>query len=103
MQPSLRPSSRSGSALFMIFSGEGEIGRIFEARGGSGNRRWFWSLTINGRLIRSGHAATREKPPHCWCGVVKRKTLLLTRQLAIPGPVELSNNTRKRALERKKT
>ena len=46
---------------YTIFSGEWEIGRIFETRGGSKNGRSFWSLTINGPMIRSGHAATLEE------------------------------------------
>jgi hypothetical protein len=46
---------------YTIFSGEWEIGRIFETRGGPENRRWFWSLPINGPMMRSGHAANLDQ------------------------------------------
>ena len=32
---------------YTIFTGEWEIGRIFETRGQPENLPWFWSLTIN--------------------------------------------------------
>jgi hypothetical protein len=31
-----------------VYSGEWEVGRIYQTRGGPDSLRWFWSLTING-------------------------------------------------------
>ena len=33
-------------------------GRIYETRGGPDNRRWFWSVTVNGPTTRSDRVAT---------------------------------------------
>ena len=32
-----------------IVTGEWEVGRIYETRGGPDHLRWFWSMTVNGR------------------------------------------------------
>jgi hypothetical protein len=37
------------------------VGRIFETRGQPENLRWFWSLTINGPMMRSGRVASLEE------------------------------------------
>ena len=33
---------------YTVVTGEWEVGRIYETRGGPDNLRWFWSLTVNG-------------------------------------------------------
>ena len=38
---------------YSVYSGEWEVGRIYETRGGPDSLRWFWSLTVNGPLTRS--------------------------------------------------
>ena len=50
----LRPSGL-GSGIdkdrpdYTAVTGEWEVGRIYETRGGPDNLRWFWSMTVNGR------------------------------------------------------
>jgi hypothetical protein len=34
---------------YAVFSGDWNIGRIYERRGGPDNLRWFWSMSVNGR------------------------------------------------------
>jgi hypothetical protein len=46
---------------YTIVTGEWEIGRIYETRGGPDNLRWFWSLTVNGPMTRSDKVATLEE------------------------------------------
>jgi len=46
---------------YTVFTGEWEIGRIFEMRGQPENLPWFWSLTINGPMMRSGRVASLEE------------------------------------------
>jgi hypothetical protein len=38
---------------YAVYTGEWEVGRIFETRGQPENLRWFWSLTINGPMMRA--------------------------------------------------
>jgi hypothetical protein len=38
---------------YTVFTGEWEVGRIYQARGGLDNLRWFWSMTVNGPMTRS--------------------------------------------------
>src|SRR3954451_10647303 len=51
----LRPSGL-GSGIdkdrpdYTVSTGEWEIGRIYQTRGGPDNLRWFWSLTVNGPM-----------------------------------------------------
>jgi hypothetical protein len=45
---------------YTVFTGEWEIGRIYQTRGGPEDLRWFWSLTINGPMTRSNKVATLE-------------------------------------------
>ena len=40
-------------ADYTVYTGEWEIGRIYETRGGPENLRWFWSMTVNGPMTRS--------------------------------------------------
>ena len=53
MPLTLRPTGL-GSAIdkdrpdYTVVTGEWEVGRIYETRGGPDNLRWFWSLTVNG-------------------------------------------------------
>ena len=44
---------RQGSPNYTIVTGEWEVGRIYETRGGPDNLRWFWSMTVNGPNFRS--------------------------------------------------
>jgi hypothetical protein len=47
---------------YTVFTGEWEVGRIYQARGGPDNlRRWFWSLTVNPPMARSNKVATLEE------------------------------------------
>ena len=32
-----------------VYTGEWEVGRIYQTRGGPDSLRWFWSMTVNGR------------------------------------------------------
>ena len=64
----LRPSGL-GSGIdkdrpdYTVVTGEWEVGRIYETRGGLANLRWFWSLTVNGpmRGSRGDLAAARSR------------------------------------------
>ena len=38
---------------YTVFTGEWEVGRIYQTRGGPDNLRWFWSMTVNGPMTRS--------------------------------------------------
>jgi hypothetical protein len=38
---------------FTVVTGEWEVGRIYETRGGPDSLRWFWSMTVNGPMTRS--------------------------------------------------
>jgi len=40
---------RQGSPNYTIVTGEWEVGRIYETRGGPDNLRWFWSMTVTVR------------------------------------------------------
>ena len=44
-------------ADYTVVTGEWEVGRIYETRGGPDNLRWFWSLTVVGPMTRSGRCA----------------------------------------------
>ena len=46
---------------YTIIIGEWEVGRIYRTRGGPDSLRWFWSLTVNGPMTRSGRVATLEE------------------------------------------
>ena len=48
-------------ADYTVVTGEWEVGRIYETRGGPDSLRWFWSLTVNGPMTRSGRVATLEE------------------------------------------
>ena len=43
---------------FTVVTGEWEVGRIYETRGGPDSLRWFWSMTVNGPMTRSDRVAT---------------------------------------------
>ena len=45
---------------YTIVTGEWEVGRIYETRGGPDSLRWFWSLTY-GPMTRSDRVATLEE------------------------------------------
>ena len=36
-------------ADYTVVTGEWEVGRIYETRGGPDNLRWFWSMTVTVR------------------------------------------------------
>ena len=46
---------------YTVFTGEWEVGRIYETRGGPDNLRWFSSMTVNGPMTRSDRVATLEE------------------------------------------
>jgi hypothetical protein len=48
-------------ADYTVFTGEWEVGRIYDIRGGPEGLRLFWSLTVNGPMTRSGRVATLEE------------------------------------------
>ena len=48
-------------ADYGVYSGEWEIGRIYQTRGGPESLRWFWSMTVNGPMTRSDRVATLEE------------------------------------------
>ena len=56
------PSVRlgSGSTSYFVFTGEWEIGRIYQTRGGPDSLRWFCSMTVDRPMTRSGRVATRH-------------------------------------------
>ena len=58
-RPRLR--DRQGPPDYTVVTGEWEVGRIYETRGGPDNLRWFWSMTVNGPMTRSDRVATLEE------------------------------------------
>ena len=38
---------------YTVFTGEWEIGRIYQTRGGPDSLRWFWAMNANGPMTRS--------------------------------------------------
>ena len=46
---------------YTVYSGEWDVGRIYQTRGGPDSLRWFWSLTVNGPMTRSDRVATLEE------------------------------------------
>jgi hypothetical protein len=65
MALTLRPSGLGSGidkdrADYTVFTGEWEVGRIYQTRGGPDSLRWFWSLTVNGPMTRSDRVATLE-------------------------------------------
>ena len=63
MTPKLRPTGL-GSGIdkyrpdYTVYTGECEVGRIYQTRVGPDRLRWFWSLTVNGPMTRSDRVAT---------------------------------------------
>ena len=47
---------------YTVYTGEWEVGRIYQSRGGPDSLRWLWSMTVNGPMTRSGRVATWRKP-----------------------------------------
>ena len=43
---------------YTVVTGESEVGRIYQTRGGPDSLRWFWSLTINCPTTRADRVAT---------------------------------------------
>ena len=46
---------------YTVVTGEWEVGRTNETRGGPDNLRRFWSITVNGPMTRSGRVATVDE------------------------------------------
>ena len=44
---------------YAVYCGGWDVGRIYQTRGGPDSLRWFWSMTVNGPMTRSGG--------HCRC------------------------------------
>jgi hypothetical protein len=62
----LRPSGLASGidkdrSDYTVFSGEWEIGRIYQTRGGPESLRWFRSMNANGPMTRSDRVATLEE------------------------------------------
>jgi hypothetical protein len=55
---------------YIVSSGQWDIGRIYQTRGGPENMRWFWSMTVNGPMARADRVATLEEAKagvkKCW-------------------------------------
>ena len=45
---------------YTVVTGEWEVGRIYETRGGPDNLRWFWSMNAKGPMTRSGRVGSLE-------------------------------------------
>jgi hypothetical protein len=66
MSLTMRPTSL-GSGIdknrpdYAVCTGEWEVGRIYQTRGGPESLRWFWSLTITGPMTRSNRVATLDE------------------------------------------
>jgi hypothetical protein len=52
---------------YTVFTGEWEVGRIYETRGGPDNLRWFWSMTVNGPRLLAPTAAGRASAGRAAC------------------------------------
>ena len=60
--PSERVVTIVGMRTYRIRTPRGlAIGRIYQTRGGPEHLRWFWSLTMNPPMARSGKVATLEE------------------------------------------
>ena len=46
---------------YTVCTGEWEVGRIYQTRGGPENMRWFWSDGRHGPMARANGLATREE------------------------------------------
>jgi hypothetical protein len=57
----LRSGIDKDRADHTVYSGGWGVGRIYEIRGGPDSMRWFWSLTVNGRMTRADRVATLEE------------------------------------------
>jgi hypothetical protein len=49
---------------YAVYCGGWDVGRIYQTRGGPDSLRWFWSLTVNGPMTRSGCLSA----PSALCG-----------------------------------
>src|SRR6476646_7714030 len=57
----LGPGIDKDRADYTVFTGEWNVGRIYQTRGGPDSLRWFWSMTVNGPMTRSDRVATLEE------------------------------------------
>ena len=46
---------------YTAVTGDWEVGRIYQSRGGPDSLRWFWSMTVNGPMTRSDRVATLDE------------------------------------------
>jgi hypothetical protein len=46
---------------YTVYTGEWEVGRLYQTRGGPDSLRWFWALTVNGPMTRSDRIATLKE------------------------------------------
>jgi hypothetical protein len=46
---------------YTVVTGEWEVGRIYQTRGGPHSLRWFWSLIVNGPMTRPDRVATLDE------------------------------------------
>ena len=47
---------------YSVYTGEWQIGRIYQTRGGPDHLRWFWSFTVTCPMTRSDRVSTLEEP-----------------------------------------
>ena len=53
---------------YTVFTGEWEVGRIYNRAAVPTDRlRWFWSMTVNGPMTRSGRVSRRLTRPRQSC------------------------------------
>jgi hypothetical protein len=59
--PPNRPGIDKDRPDYTFYTGEWEVGRVYQTRGGPDILRWFWSMTVNGPMTRSDRVATLEE------------------------------------------
>jgi hypothetical protein len=55
-------------ADYTVYCGGWDVGRIYENRGGPGNLRWFWSMTVNHgnpELLQMATNSLRDRTTPC--------------------------------------
>jgi hypothetical protein len=50
MSLKFRPTGLDSRPDYTVYTGECEIGRLYQARGGSDSLRWIWSMNAKGPL-----------------------------------------------------
>jgi hypothetical protein len=66
MSLKLRPTGLDSRPDYTVYTGECEIGHIYQTRGGPDSLRWIWSMNANGPMTRSGRAASQAQFQKSW-------------------------------------